>query len=152
MVCKAFKKVVFERLFLSLEHFFMEDTLVSSFSRVLTWLSCHDTVATFEEIEEPRIVSYTSIPVYVAFFYGIRDYLLELIRWYEIIIVVSDCEAPSEQGIIEFVEISIRTDIRMIFRRYACVIHRLSQLLDDWHVRLNGVIDCSCECDSRLRA
>ena len=50
---KAFKKVVFERLFLLLEPFSMEDTHVSSFSRVLPWLSCHDTVAAFEEIEEP---------------------------------------------------------------------------------------------------
>ena len=105
-----------------------------------------------EEIEEPRIVSYTSIPVHVALFYGIRDYLPELIRWYEITLVVSDCEAPSKQGIIEFVEISIRTDIRRIFRRYACVIHCLSQFLDDWHVRFDSVIDCSCECNASLRA
>ena len=130
----------------------MEDTLVSSFSRVLPWLSCHESIATFEEIEEPRIVSYTSISIPVALFYGIRDYLLELIRWYEIILVVSDFEAPSEQGVVEFVEISIHADIRMILRRYAFVIQRLSQFLDDWHVRLNGVIHGSCECNARLRA
>ena len=105
-----------------------------------------------EEIEEPRIVSYTSIPVHVALFYGIRYYLPELIRWYEIILVVSDFEAPSEQGIIEFIEIGIRTDIRSIFRRYTWLIHCLSQFLDDWHVRFDSVVHCSCECNARLRA
>ena len=105
-----------------------------------------------EEIEELCIVSYTSIPIYGGNFYGIRDYLPELIRWYEIIIVVSDFEALMEQGGVEFVEISIRTDIRKIFRRYACIIQRLSQFLDDWHVRLDSVVDGSGECNTRLRA
>ena len=96
----------------------MEYTLEPSFSRMLPGLSCHEIVAMSEEIEEPRIVSYTSIPVHVALFYGIRDYLPELMRWYEIMLVVSDFEAPSEQGVVEFVEIGIRTDIRSVFRRY----------------------------------